>query len=116
MLFRSIALRKQHRALRIGDYRPIESEKLFAFERYTDRARDTVLVFANPGAQDVSETVLVANSKLMNTMRMLDPLGQTQPLKMNASLLHVTVPAGSFLVLVPEIAPAGGYSSYKRVQ
>ena len=111
-----IALRKQHRALRVGDYRPIESEKLLAFERYTNRARDTVLVFANPGTEEVRETVLVANSKLMNTMRMLDPLGQAQPLKMNASLLHVTVPAGGFLLLVPEIAPAGGYSSYKRVR
>lgn len=111
-----IALRKQFRALRIGDYRPIESEKLFAFERHTDRASDTVLVFANPGSDEVRETVLVANSKLMNTMRMLDPLGLAQPLKMNASLLHVTVPAKGFLVLVPEIEPAGGYSSYKRVQ
>ena len=33
-----IALRQQHRALRVGNYRAISSEKLIAFERTTDRA------------------------------------------------------------------------------
>jgi len=35
---------------------------------------------------------------------------------MTASLLEVTVPAGGFLVLQPEMSPGGGYSAYKRVQ
>ena len=114
---RLIALRQQQRALRVGNYRPVTANRLLAFERYTDRAQDTVLVFANPGPTEVTESVLVANSKLMNTMHMLDLLESNGPVrKMNASMLDVTVPAGGFLVLQPDVAPAGGYSAYKRVQ
>ena len=43
-----IALRKQHRALLIGNFRLLESERVLAFERYTDRALETVVVLANP--------------------------------------------------------------------
>lgn len=75
-----------------------------------------MLVFANPGSTEVSETVMVANSKLMNTMKMIDVLGSTPPQPMNASLLQITLPPQGFLVLVPEVAPPGGYSAYKRVQ
>jgi cyclomaltodextrinase / maltogenic alpha-amylase / neopullulanase len=39
-----------HRALRVGDYRPITAQRLLAFERHTDRALDTVVVLANPSA------------------------------------------------------------------
>lgn len=116
---RLIALRRAHRALRVGDWRSIECEQLFAFERHTDRVADTVLVLANPGPVEVRETVMVANAKLMNTMRLLDPLAprdDARAVTINAGLLHVTVPAGGFLLLVPEIAPDGGYSAYKRVR
>jgi hypothetical protein len=41
-------LHRDHRALRVGNYRPISSHRLLAFERYTDRVADTVLVIANP--------------------------------------------------------------------
>jgi len=74
-----VALRKQHRALRVGNFRPVTAEKLIAFERYTDHVQDTVIVLANPGDQDVRETVLLANSKLMNPFRMLDQLATNAP-------------------------------------
>lgn len=112
-----IAMRRAHRALRVGDFRPVTSDKLLAFERFTDRVRDTVVVLVNPSAQDISETVLVANSKLMNPFRMIDLLPTAAaPVNITASLLDVTVPAKSFRVLVPEMELGGGYSSYKRVQ
>ncbi len=111
-----IQLRKSHRALRVGNYRPVTAHKLLAFERYTDRAQDTVVVVANPTAAEVTETVMVANSKLMNTFAMVDRLGSGTSLKMQASLLQVTLPAWGYLVLTPELSPGGGYSAYKRVQ
>ena len=40
--------------------------------RYTDRVADTVLVIVNPGDETITETVMVANSKLMDSTRMLD--------------------------------------------
>jgi glycosidase len=110
-----VALRKAHRALRVGDYRPITALKLLAFERHTDRALDTIVVIANPSEQPVSESVLVGNSKLMNNWNMVSLDGQVK-LPIQVGLLHVTLPPGGFLVLKPEASPGGGYSAYKRVQ
>ena len=115
---RLVALHQQHRALRVGNYRPITANQLFAFERYTDRVADTVLVIVNPGDETITETVMVANSKLMDSTRMLDLLGthRGQEIRMSAALLDVSLPAKGALVLQPDAAPPGGYSNYKRVQ
>ncbi|MFD2365237.1 alpha-amylase family glycosyl hydrolase [Pseudoduganella sp. GCM10020061] len=110
-----VRLRKQHRALRIGDYRPVTSHRLFAFERHTDRARDTVIVLANPSSADVAETVMLGNSKLMNNWMMVDALTGAK-IQLVSGLLDVKLPAHTVLVLVPELSPGGGYSAYKRVQ
>jgi cyclomaltodextrinase / maltogenic alpha-amylase / neopullulanase len=115
---RLATMHQQHRALRVGNYRPITSNQLFAFERHTDRAADTVLVLVNPGDEPVTETVMVANSKLMDATRMidlLDPQG-AEEIRMSAALLQVTMAPKSARVLKPEVAPPGGYTNYKRVQ
>jgi glycosidase len=111
-----VALRRAHRALRIGDYRPVTAQRLLAFERHTDRAADTVIVVANPGAAEVTETLMPANSKLMDTQALVDRLGGRPRQKLRTGLLDITLPAGAFMVLTPELSPSGGYSPYKRVQ
>jgi len=97
-----IALRKAHRALRVGDFRLIESEKLYAFERHTDRALETRLVFTNPGSQAVTERVMVTNAHLMDDTPLMDAL---QPDKMvttfGSGFVTVTVPPKTTLVLQP---------------
>ena len=110
-----VTMRKTHRALRIGDYRPITAHRLLGFERHTDRALDTVVVIANPGATEVSETVLVGNSKLMNNWDMVSLDGSTR-VKIMTGMFNITLPPGGFLVLKPEASPGGGYSAYKRVR
>lgn len=112
---RLIELRKKHRALRVGDYRAIETRDLIAFERFTDRAGDTVLVLANPSEQPVHETVLVANSKLMWRTRFVDQFDGSEHL-MISSLIDVTIPPKSVRVLLPDVQPKNGYTNYKRVQ
>lgn len=111
-----IALRKAHRALRVGDWRPIEADQLLAFERHTDRAMDTVLVLANPSEHDVTETVMIANSALMNATGFQDLLGPPPAERphLDAGLLRLTVPAGSVRVLRPVFEPVSGYTPYKR--
>lgn len=109
-----VAWRKAHRALRVGDYRPVTAHKLLAFERHTDRALDTVVVIANPSSEAVTETVLVANSNLMNNWDMVSLDGQTR-VKISTGMLNLSVPAGATLLLKPEASPGGGYSAYKRV-
>jgi len=113
-----IALRKQHRALRVGDFRLIEADRLLAFERHTDRALDTVLVFANPGAAAVTEQVLVANAHLMDDTPLRDLLAAPDappPAVFGAGIVTVTVPPETVLMLKPAPRALGGYNRYKRV-
>ena len=114
---RLVQMRKDHRALRVGDYRPLETDRLFGFERYTDRVEDTVIVLVNPTHETITEPVMIANSKLMNTFKLLniiDDAGDFEPIY--CGITTVTIPPGGFKVFAPEIHPDGGYSAYKRVQ
>ena len=119
---RLIALHKGQRALRVGNYRAITSAKLMGFERYTDRAADTVVVLLNPSDQAVTDTVLVADSKLMDGSRMVNLLADKNDpatpaaVQLHAALMDVTLPAHGFVVLQPDVVPPGGYTNYKRVQ
>ncbi len=111
-----LAMRAAQRALRIGEYRPVLSDRLLAFERHTDRVAETVLVVANPGAEPVQEWLSLANSKLMNHGSMRDQLGAGVEARVAAGLLRVNLPARSVVVLQPDVAPQGGWTPYKRVR
>ena len=119
---RLVALHKDNRALRVGNYRAITAGRLIGFERYTDRAADTVVVLLNPADAPVRDTVLVANSKLMDGSRLVnllaDPADPATPadVRLHAALMDLTLPAHGFVVLKPDVAPPGGYTNYKRVQ
>jgi glycosidase len=112
---RLVDLHQSHRALRVGQFRTLTTDRLVGFERYTDRIADAVFVLANPSDEEVTEWVQLPDSKLMNPFRMLDLLGDAD-LRLTNGMLRVTMPPDGFLVLTPETHPAGGYSSYKRVQ
>ena len=117
-LRRLIALRQAHRALRVGDFRFIESQRLLAFERHTDRALDTRLVVANPSDVTVRERLLVANAHLMDDTPMVDVLGLSPPAApafFGPGLVTVEVPPWGVQVLQPQPKALGGYSRYKRV-
>jgi glycosidase len=113
-----IALRKQHRALRVGDYRPVEAQRLFAFERHTDRALDTRIVVVNPSHQTVRERLMVANAFMMDDTPMVDVLGlvaKPAPMSFGPGFITVEVPPQGVLVLQPQPKALGGYTRYKRV-
>jgi cyclomaltodextrinase / maltogenic alpha-amylase / neopullulanase len=114
---RLVGLRREHRALRVGDFRLIESDQLLAFERYTDRIADSVFVIVNPGSETVTETVMVPNSKLMTNSpidNLLAPEVTIAPAI--AAMLELTLPPGGMLLLKPHTDPVDGYTTYKRVQ
>ena len=116
---RLIALQQGHRALRVGDYRRIEAERLFAFERHTDKALDTRIVLANPGNTPVTEKIMVANAALMDDTPLVNLLAddpRQTVTTMGPGLITVTVPAQSVMVLQPVERDLGGYSRYKRVR
>jgi pullulanase/glycogen debranching enzyme len=116
---RLIALRKENRALRIGNFRLIESGHLLAFERYTDRALESIAVLANPSGAAVTERVMLANAGLMDTTPMVDlfgPAGAAPACTVEAAFITVTLPPESIIVLRPRVDEMGGYNRYKRVE
>ncbi len=111
-----IAVRKANRALRVGDFRTAEaSGNVIAFERFTDKAGDTVLVLINPATTEVQTTVLVANSKLMDGDNLIDQLSG-KVFKLQGSMVETKLPPQTALILKPKLTTPDGYSNYKRVQ
>ena len=114
---RLITIRKQNHALKIGNFRLLISHKLVAYERYTDRVEDTIIVVANPHPKEITETIMVRNSKLMNWCTLSDLLGNYKKSpRIESSLVRMTVPAGGVLIFKPDVAEQKGYTPYKRVQ
>ncbi len=114
-----IAIRKQQRALRIGNARLVEAERLFAFERYTERALETLVVLVNPSGTAITERVMIANAGLMDGTLMVDLLGDADTPAagtVDAGFMTVTVPAETAFILAPRERFLGGYSRYKRGQ
>ncbi|MFT3893725.1 MAG: glycoside hydrolase family 13 protein [Anaerolineales bacterium] len=113
-----IGLRKAHRALRIGDFRLLESDKLLAFERYTDRTLETVIVLANPTADPITEHVMIPHASLMDDTPVVDILSGTDTYvsRIEAGFVTVKVPPQGIQALMLSERPLGGYSRYKRVR
>jgi glycosidase len=114
-----IGMRKQNRALRIGNFRLVESDRLLAFERYTDRALDTVVVLANPSGAAITERVMIANAGLMDDTPMVDllsPADAPPAGTVDSAFMTVTVPPETVFVLMPLERSLGGYSRYKRIR
>jgi len=110
-----ITLHKEERALRIGNFRVIDSEKLLAFERYTDRALETVFVIANPSDTAVTETLMIRNWKMMNGTPAVNALTGKREAEIRSSLMDISIDAHSVLVLKPEDFD-NDWSPYERVQ
>jgi glycosidase len=112
-----ISLHQHNRALRVGNFRRIETDRLFAFERYTDKTLETRLVLANPGKTEITERILVTNAGLMDDTPLVDLMGadpHQHVATMGPGLISVTVPAQTVMVLKPVERDLGGYSRYKR--
>ena len=115
-----VNLRKDHRALRVGDFRIAPAHRLLAFERYTNQVGETVLVIVNPSNETITEHIQWRNGSITEVAVLKDLLqpiaGEIfSPLGGYAGLLEITMPPNSVRVLAPNIEPKEGYSLYKRV-
>ncbi len=115
-----LEMRGAHPALRIGDLRVLETDRLLAYQRRTGRAMETVTILVNPAPVAVTELVSLADSKFMNAMPLRDVLRddpKDAEVWSSTGTIEVTVPARGAMVLVPTDDPSvkGGYSPYKRV-
>ncbi|HBS27957.1 MAG TPA: hypothetical protein DEB06_00560 [Phycisphaerales bacterium] len=112
---RLVSIRRASRALRLGDWRVLDSDRLLAFLRRTERWSETVVVLANALDDPVRECVAVRDSKLMNYAPLVDALSGGKVV-VNAGLIEVTVPARSVMLLRPPADEPGRYSPYERVR
>lgn len=110
-----IDMHQQQRALKVGDYRYIDTTELIAFERYTDRVEDTVIVVVNASDNEVHDYLVIADSSLMNFSQFKVLLGSARNLTLIAGLLDITLASKSFVVLSPNTHPQKSYTPYKRV-
>ena len=112
-----IRIRKQNRALRIGNFRLLTSKKLLAFERYTDRVGESIIVVANPSAENLSETIMLANSKITQRSNMFELLSKNDSgFDVRSALLKIRIPAHTTMLFKPDIKPQKAYTPYKRMQ
>jgi glycosidase len=110
-----IDLRRANRALRIGDFRWLGSEKLLAFQRRTDDVAETIIVAANPTDEPVTEVITTRDSRIMNWTWLENMLGDGRAQVMSG-LVTLSVPPRTAWVLRPGIEDTREYSSYKRVR
>ena len=107
-------LRRQRPALRYGDFRVLDTDRLLAFARTTDRLRDTVLIAVNPTAETVKETFSTRVGRILSWGEMEDVFtGKRLPSK--TGLLALEMPPRSVLFFVPVTRPNAGYSPYERI-
>ena len=109
------ALRKSARALRIGDFRLLDSDRLLAFQRTTERYSDSVYVLANLTENPVREGVSLRDGRMMSGARLRDSLSEAQ-LSISSGRVEAEVPPMTVRVLKP-VAPRGPeYTPFKRVR
>ncbi len=108
-------MRQSNRALRIGDFRLLPSERVLAFMRRTDRVAETTIVVANPTDEIVVDVLPARDSKLMNAERLADELGEGQA-KVTCGVITVEIPPRTVWVLRPVMRAKWLHDPYKRVQ
>lgn len=112
-----IKLRRDNRALRVGGFRKIDTERLLAFSRQTDRVNENVLIIANPTDKPVREIISPRDSKLMSYGKLRDQLDAKIEETVSAGRLEIEVPPKTVRVLKAVILDGTKeYSPYKRVQ
>lgn len=110
-----LAIHNNNRALQVGDFIRIPTEKLFAFTRRTDSVRDTIVVVANPTNEPVKELISPRDPWLMDNKQMRDLLSDNT-IDISAGTITVNVAPKTVQIFKPVISNPPSYSPYKRVR
>ncbi|MFU8828633.1 MAG: alpha-amylase family glycosyl hydrolase, partial [Phycisphaerales bacterium] len=110
-----VDLRRSSRALRIGDYRALHTERGLAFMRRTDRYAETVIVVCNPTPEPIREVVQIRDSKQMGSNPMIDLIGGSEH-RVYSGVLDIEIPARSAMVLQARPIDPVRYTPHKRMQ
>jgi pullulanase/glycogen debranching enzyme len=110
-----IELRDKSRALRIGDFIPLDAQHTVAFIRRTDRVAEAKIIIANPSSEPVEEYLAMRDGKIMDWARLVDHF-TGESASVHAGILRVTIPARTVRVFGLQLPEPPNYSPYKRVQ
>ena len=111
-----IAMRRENPALKIGDFRLLDADKLLAFMRRTDRLAETTVVVVNASDAESTDVINLRESKLMNWDRLRDELSEAE-IKVFSGLARVTVPPHTARVFRPVVSvDDSSYSAHKRLK
>ena len=111
-----IQLRKQHRALRIGDIKFLETSQLISYIRTTDQFDEVIVVVLNPTNQPVQEMIVVTDPLLKSHNKFINVITGEVVITSYGILLPITIPAKSSYILKPDLSPIHGYSPYKNMK
>lgn len=111
-----LAIRRERRALRVGDFVRLDSESLLAFARKTDRVSEAVFVIANPSDAPVRETLVLRDSKLMSHARLRELRARERHVETTCGLARVELAPREVLLLGVDVPETHEYTPYKRIQ
>lgn len=109
-----IALRKRLPALRYGDFTALDTERLLAFTRTTERLSEAVLVVVNPTSESLKEVFPTRIGRLMSWGEVEDVFSG-QKIRSITGLLSLEVPPHTMRILIPSLMHTNGYSPYHRI-
>ena len=107
-------IRKTHRALRIGDFKSLNTGSLIGYIRFTDQLPESVIVLANPTDRPVTETIPLPIGRLMSWGQIKDLISGAMKVTVNG-ILSVEMNPNSVAIFVPVISKNNGYSAYDRI-
>jgi len=110
-----LKIRSESRALRIGDFALVDTQKALGFLRRTDRVADLVLVLANPTGEPVREIFPTRDGKLMDWAKLEDALSDATA-QSHAGIIDITIPPRTVHIFRPRLPEGPEYSPFKRVQ
>jgi glycosidase len=109
-----LAIRSENRALRIGDFHALRTNRLIGYLRSTDKVLENVIVLINPTSDTVKETFATRAGMLMSWAEMRDELTKERIRQVNG-LMTITMPPKSVKIFTPVNNKSLGYSQYHRI-
>jgi hypothetical protein len=111
-----LSLRRRLPALRLGDCTALDTERMLAYLRSTDRIAETVLVVINPTAAPLTERLALPDPRLMTGSPLVDAQTGQRVAAIDCGTVSVTVPARSARILSIEMPPPNRYTPYRRIE
>jgi cyclomaltodextrinase / maltogenic alpha-amylase / neopullulanase len=109
-----IQLRKNHRALRIGNIKFLASDQLIAYLRTTEVFDEGIVVIINPTDKPIQEMIMITDPLLKSHNKFINLLTSDYVTTSYGIFLPINIPAKTCYILKADLSPVHGYSAYKN--